>query len=640
MQTVMVMGQVRPVACGVINNTDCDGADATIYPGAPELCDGKDNNCNGEIDEGVKTTWYLDADADGYGTDFSVLSCSALAGYVAIAGDCNDHDAGIHPGAPEICDGVDNDCDGQVDEGFPDITYYRDGDGDGYGNDGETTVAKCAVPEGYVAIGGDCSDHDASIHPNAVEICDGIDNNCDGQIDEGFADVTYYRDTDGDGYGNDAGTTTAKCAVPEGYVAIGGDCNDHNASIHPNAVEICDGIDNNCDGQIDEGFADVTYYKDADGDGYGNDAQTTTAKCNTPTGYVAIAGDCNDNDASIYPNAVEICDGIDNNCDGQVDEGIASVSFYFDNDHDGYGGQFAFLAPPCGTHSGYSTGSGDCDDLDNSVHPGATELCDGKDNNCNGVIDEGFTPITYYRDADHDGYGDATHSTTASCSVPPGYVTNSGDCNDSDPFIHQPMTYYTDADGDGYGAGPGLMLCASIPPKGFSTNNTDCNDNDQFVHQPITYYTDADGDGYGTGQGTQFCTSNPPKGYSTNNTDCNDNDGSVNQAIAYYVDADGDGYGAGQATLMCTFTPPKGYVNNNTDCNDNDPAIHQSVMYYIDADGDGFGGTNGSLFCLSLHLPVIAVTIQIAMITTRQNNAAYSQMQFHSAPIRAAAATS
>jgi len=130
--------------------------------------------------------------------------------------------------------------------------------------------------------------------------------------------TTYYRDADGDGYGN-VNTTTTACSVPAGYATNSTDCNDASASVHPGAAETCNGVDDNCNGSIDEGLL-VTYYRDSDGDGYGNAAQTTTA-CTAPVGYVALSTDCNDASASVHPGAAEACNGIDDNCNGTVDEG-------------------------------------------------------------------------------------------------------------------------------------------------------------------------------------------------------------------------------------------------------------------------------------------------------------------------------
>ncbi len=215
-------------------------------------------------------TYYFDGDGDGYGKENSTTTSNSSippAGYAASAGDCNDGNATVHPGATEICgDGIDNNCDGQIDEGCSvTYTYYGDYDGDGYGKTADQlTSSSPTPPPNYSAIGGDCNDGDATVHPGATEICgDGIDNNCDGQIDEGCSvSYTYYFDGDGDGYGKtNSPITSTNPTPPAGYAKLGGDCNDGNATVHPGATEICgDGIDNNCDGQIDEGCTVTTSY--------------------------------------------------------------------------------------------------------------------------------------------------------------------------------------------------------------------------------------------------------------------------------------------------------------------------------------------------------------------------------------------
>jgi len=219
----------------------------------------------------------------------------------------------------EICgDGKDNDCDGQVDEGCcTPVSWYQDADGDGYGNP-SVTMQACTKPAGYVSNNADCNDTNNAIHPGVAEVCDGIDNNCNGQIDEGVRS-TYYRDLDGDGYGN-LSVTIQACSQPGGYVSNSNDCNDTNAAIHPGAPEVNNGVDDNCDGQIDES-AMRSWYKDMDGDGFGTDLDIIYSDTRPP-GYALNNLDCDDSNANIYPGHTEICgDLIDNNCDGQVDEG-------------------------------------------------------------------------------------------------------------------------------------------------------------------------------------------------------------------------------------------------------------------------------------------------------------------------------
>ena len=164
---------------------DCDDQDATIYPGAEELCDGKDNDCDGQVDEGVLITFYFDQDNDLYGvaTD-TVMACVAPQYYVAVAGDCDDTRDNINPGAEELCDQYDNNCNGENNEGLM-ISQFIDGDNDGYG-DPDTELSACGELANYVSVGGDCNDANQQVNPGTPEIADnGVDDNCDGQIDEG-----------------------------------------------------------------------------------------------------------------------------------------------------------------------------------------------------------------------------------------------------------------------------------------------------------------------------------------------------------------------------------------------------------------------------------------------------------------------
>ncbi len=236
---------------------DCDDANPRVLPGAPEPCNGFDDNCDGQVDEpaaGNDLHWAADADGDGYASDSatSFAACvSPGAGWVSAAGDCDDADAGVWPGAPEACDGTDNDCDGAADE-EPTVappTWYPDEDEDGHGEAGGG-VSQCLAPEGsgWARSATDCDDTDAAIHPDAPERCNGADDDCDGTADE--APVAegggWYPDADGDGYGDDA---AAACTAAEGFVDVGGDCDDADGAVHPGATEVCnDGADNDCDG--------------------------------------------------------------------------------------------------------------------------------------------------------------------------------------------------------------------------------------------------------------------------------------------------------------------------------------------------------------------------------------------------------
>ena len=172
---------------------------------------------------------FVDRDGDGWSADV----------------DCDDVDGAVHPGAAESCNQRDDDCDGYVDEDLDTIRLWPDADADEFGT-GEP-VARCGWTSGFARVGGDCDDTDPTIHPAAVERCDGEDNDCDGAVD---LDVVFF-DGDGDGFAGTEGVWAICDALPPGAATILEDCDDTSPDINPAAVELCwDELDNNCDGGL------------------------------------------------------------------------------------------------------------------------------------------------------------------------------------------------------------------------------------------------------------------------------------------------------------------------------------------------------------------------------------------------------
>ncbi len=649
---------------------DCDDTSADNHPGAAEVCDGADNDCDTRIDEIDaidKATWYVDGDGDGWGDDaLTFQSCDAPAGYVAEAGDCNDQDAAVAPGLDELCDGVDNNCDGAIDgdDAVDRPSWNVDADGDGYGSADQQVLA-CEQPDGATSDASDCDDSDAAVSPAAEEICDGIDNDCDGAIDDGAAGGdTWYADADGDSYG-DASSAQDFCDDPgEGWVSDASDCDDTDAATSPSGQEVCDGADNDCDGEADEDAADATtWYLDLDGDGYG-DGSSSLAVCDAPEGYVANADDCDDSDAAVNPAAEEICDGLDNDCDGSADGSDASdtLTLYQDLDGDGYGNPDV-TSQACEASGMYVENADDCDDGSADVNPAAAEICDDVDNDCSGEIDDGAEGLgSWYADADGDLHGDPA-VTLESCEQPEGYVSKSDDCDDTNADVYPDAAeacddldndcdgeideddhrnFYLDADGDGTGD-PDQLTTACKQPEGYIGNKRDCDDADPEVSGDLdevcdgkdnncdgnidedgavdapTWYADVDGDAYGQ-KATALQACEQPDGYVSDKQDCDDNDAAINpdavewcddvdndcdgdtdeddaaDALTWFYDDDKDGYGDALTTaLACSV--PDGYVDNTDDCDDTNDAIYPDAIEWcgdgVDNDCDGIDQSCG-----------------------------------------------
>jgi hypothetical protein len=660
-------------AAYVLDDTDCDDGATLVNPGAIEKCDGIDNDCDVYVDEDDAadvSTWYADADSDLYGdADVSIVTCYQPSGYILDNTDCDDADSDTYPSADEYCDGHDDDCDGDVDEdsAVDTLTWYLDVDSDGYG-DPLYSLDQCYQPSNYVSDNTDCDPLLSNVNPGAVEYCDTYDNNCDGTVDEATAvDVsTWYADSDGDTYG-DISTTQDSCSQPTNYVADDTDCDDTAVLINPASYEFCDGVDNDCDGDLDEASAldASTWYLDVDSDGYGNSTFSTIA-CNQPSYYVSDDTDCDDTDSTINPGATEYCDLIDNNCDGAIDEdsSASAATWYADVDSDGYGDSSSSILS-CGQPSGYVSDSSDCDDAVSTTYPGADEYCDTVDNDCDTSIDESdaLDALTWYADSDTDLYGDSSTS-TPSCSQPTGYVSDDTDCDDVDSSINpsasevcdsvdndcdgdtdeasaiDALTWYADSDIDTYGDSS-VSQSACSQPSGYVADATDCDDTESTTNpgaaeycdghddncdnvvdeatalDVTTWYRDADSDGYGD-SATTLVQCYVTSGYLADSSDCDDSLTSVNpaadeycdgidnncdnliddstaiDATVWYTDADGDGYGVtSSSTLACTA--PSGSVVSDNDCDDTDTSINPAGTEVCDgADNDCDGLTDDS----------------------------------------------
>jgi len=386
---------------------DCDGGADDLDPSGPPV---------------NALRWYRDEDGDGFGLSGAPkLACLRPAGYAPTGGDCDDDPTSCGrecaPGLPEVCDGRDNDCAPQTPDGAGDDRVGRPCDSIDDSNACLDDFQVCS-PAGLVCVDNPDGDH------VRVEVCDGVrtDEDCDGGADDDDPDgppadaFWWYRDDDRDNYGTFNDSVRA-CIRPVGFAPIGGDCDDDpdgcGSACSPLTVEsqgagnCSDGHDNDCDGETDDGptcRGPTACYRDIDLDGYGDPATERLlpaafkGSCRRfgdaldPIGtLVDNALDCDDRDPKRSPDASEVTASVlDEDCDGLL-------ACWFDADGDGFARDNALLTyvtsdETCESSPNAADVKGDCEDaLDRcgaACFPAATEICDGWDNDCNGLTDD------------------------------------------------------------------------------------------------------------------------------------------------------------------------------------------------------------------------------------------------------------
>jgi hypothetical protein len=335
-----------------------------------------------------------DADGDGHAS----IDCGG--------DDCDPHDPLRFPSNPEVCDDAhrDEDCD-------PTTLGARDSDGDG-----AIDAACCNTStSGGLACGADCDDLQAAVRPGATEACDGSDNDCDVNVDEGVI-ASGFADRDGDGRGDPSAPLMA-CAGSPSFSVHDDDCDDSDPMVHGVQLEVCDALDNDCDERVDEMTGVSTWYEDHDGDGYGSAAGSTRMSCEMPAGYALLPTDCDDDDDRTHPGAIESCDTEDSDCSAS---GGIDPAEDFDGD-----GQIAEDYDCIASRT--SLQRTDCDDRNSSAFDGQTTYfavprADGSfDYDCDG------------RETRFVATGGCTRS-GSTCTARPGFATSTA-CGATGSYI-------------------------------------------------------------------------------------------------------------------------------------------------------------------------------------------------------------
>lgn len=489
------------------------------------------------------------------------------------------------------------------------ITVYADNDKDAFGAP-DTAKLVCPpvdsegapsgeVPRGFASNDDDCDDYRSEVNPGAIELCDGFDNDCDTESDEGLRTVVFFLDGDGDTFGNpDLDQSISSCGAPAGFVDNPYDCDDGNAAINPDAIEVCDNdIDNDCNDRADDADFQLdltnapTWYLDGDGDSYGGDEEFLV-QCSSPgSSWVVNTEDCDDTDPTVSPSAVEVCNHFDDDCDALIDDSDADI--------------------------------------------------------------DAATQSEWYADVDNDGLGDPD-VTTLACFQPWFHVANTDDCDDLEPLLGLPAPWVRDEDGDGFGSGAVSADSCDAPGADWVllAAGRDCDDADIFT-SPLgnevcdgadndcdtllddadpsldpafstTFYIDEDNDTFGDPDVTfQACTR--PAGYANDGADCNDRNANINPdeveacdgadndcddliddadpdvdlgtAGTWWADLDEDGFGNPDLSVESCSQPDQ-YTDNDLDCDDTDPEQLASGTWVFDNDGDGVGaGAESSVSC-------------------------------------------